>query len=226
MGNYYSYMRISTKEERQKQKYARQEKALEKYAENKGIDFFNTFKEDASGKNFDRPAWNKLEKGVHSGDTIVLKDISRFTRQAEEGYEKYMELMNKGVNLVFLDNPTVSTTYIKKMMGVAEEQALVAKTALEGTIKLLLIVELDRVEQERLTLIQRTKDGIAASEKTSGRPKGTLDKMSTELRGDVEKFLEDRTIKQVDLMEKHKISRNTLKKYAQLIKEEQDQMKG
>lgn len=220
MGNYYSYMRISTKEERQKQKYARQEKALEKYAENNNIDFFNTFREDASGKDFNRPMWQKLEGGINSGDTIVFKDISRFTRQSEEGYQKYMELMNRGVNLVFLDNPTVSTNYIKKMMGVAEEQALVAKTALEGTIKLLLIVELDRVEQERLTLIQRTKDGIAASPKASGRPKGKLDKMSEELRADINKFLEDRTVKQIDLMKKHKISRNTLKKYAQLIKEE------
>lgn len=77
---------------------------------------------------------------------IVFKEISRFTRQAEEGYKKYMDLMKRGINLVFLDNPTVSTNYIKNLTNIASTQNLVTKTALNSTIKLLLIVELDRVE--------------------------------------------------------------------------------
>ena len=81
-----------------------------------------------------------------------------------------------------------------------------------------MIVELDRAEQERKTTVQRIKDGIAASDKKSGRPVGKLDKMSDELRKDIELFLKDRTIKQVDLMKKHDISRNTLKKYIELVK--------
>lgn len=32
MNNYFAYMRISTKEERQMQRYARQENSIEKYA--------------------------------------------------------------------------------------------------------------------------------------------------------------------------------------------------
>lgn len=35
---------------------------------------------------------DKLERMVHPGDTIVFKDICRFTREAENGYSKYMEL--------------------------------------------------------------------------------------------------------------------------------------
>lgn len=75
------------------------------------------------------------------------------------------------------------------------------------------MVELDRVEQERLITVKRIKDGIKASEKKSGRKTGQLDKMTDELRTDIELFLKDRTIKQADLMRKHNISRNTLKKY-------------
>lgn len=50
-------------------------------------------------------------------------------------------------------------------LNVAREQNLVAKTSLESTVKLLLIVELDRAEQERAITVQRIKDGIAASSK-------------------------------------------------------------
>ena len=222
MANIYSYMRISTKEERAMQKFSRQEKSLETYAKSCGIEYLLNFKDDASGKSFDRPEWIKLEKLAQADDTIVFKDISRFTRQAEEGYKKYMELMLKGINLVFLDNPTISTDYIKNMMNVAEQQELVAKTALESTIKLLLIVELDRVQKEREIFIKRIKDGIEASDKKSGRKKNSLDKMTAELREDIKLFISDRSIKQVDLMKKHDISRNTLKKYVEVVKREEE----
>lgn len=222
MCNFFSYMRISTKEERGLQKYNRQEKALEKYAVENGIEYVAEFREDESGKSFShRKEWNRLERLLQPGDTIVFKDISRFTREQENGYKKYMELMEKGINLIFIDNPTVSTDYIKNLLNVAEQQNIVARTALESTIKLLLIVELDRVEQERKILISRIKQGISSSEKKAGRKPGTLDKMSPELKEDIRTFLNDRSIKQVDLMEKHGISRNTLKKYIKIVRNEE-----
>ena len=220
MENYFSYKRISTKEERGLQKYNRQEAALKKYAADHGIEFVAEFQEDESGKSFDNlREWKRLEKLVQPGDTIVFKDISRFTREANNGYNKYMELLERGVELVFIDKPTISTEYIKQLLNVAEQQNIVARTSLESTVKLLIIVELDRVEQERLILINRIKCGISASEKQQGRKPGQLDKMTEELEADIKAFLGDRSIKQVDLMEKHKISRNTLKKYIELVKE-------
>ena len=220
MDNFFNYKRISTKEERGLQKYNRQEAALKKYATENGIEFVAEFQEDESGKSFDnRKEWKRLEKLVQPGDTIVFKDISRFTREANNGYNKYMELLERGVELVFIDNPTISTEYIKQLLNVAEQQNIVARTSLESTVKLLIIVELDRVEQERLILINRIKNGISASEKKQGRKPGQLDKMTAELEADIKAFLGDRSIKQVDLMEKHKISRNTLKKYIELVKE-------
>ena len=220
MNNFFSYKRISTKEERGLLKYNRQEAALKKYAAENGIEFVAEFQEDESGKSFDnRKEWKRLEKLVQPGDTIVFKDISRFTREANNGYNKYMELLERGVELVFIDNPTISTEYIKQLLNVAEQQNIVARTSLESTVKLLIIVELDRVEQERLILINRIKNGISASEKKQGRKPGQLDKMTAELEADIKAFLGDRSIKQVDLMEKHKISRNTLKKYIELVKE-------
>ena len=162
----------------------------------------------------------KLESIVQPGDMIVFKDICRFTREAEVGYMKYMELLNKGVELIFIDNQTISTPYIKQLLNVAKAQNLVARTSLESTVKLLLIVELDRAEQERKITVQRIKDGIEASNKRSGRATGKLDKMSDELKADIQLFIKDRSIKQIDLMQKHNISRNTLKKYIEIVKNE------
>ena len=220
MGNYFSYMRISTKEERGLQKYNRQIKALERYADENNIEYVAEFQEDESGKDFvNRKEWNKLEKLLKNGDTIVFKDISRFTRETENGYIKYMDLMNKGINLVFLDNKTVSTDYIKQLLNIAEKQNIIAKLSIEHTIKLLLYVELDRVEQERLILINRIKSGISASNKKQGRKQGVPIKLSNELEKDIEKYLNDRNITKSALMEKHGISRNTIMKYIDIVKE-------
>lgn len=219
-----AYMRISTKEERGKQKFTRQEQAIERWCKESGTEISERriYRDDASGKSFERPAWKELESDVQEGDTIVFKDICRFTREYENGFNKYMELLNKGVSLIFIDNPTVSTDYIRSMMDVAERQSnRIAKKSLKDTIELLLLVELDRAEKEREITVQRIKDGIAASDKRSGRKEGTLDKMSDDLREDIKKFLTDRSIKQIDLMEKYNISRNTLKKYADIILKEQ-----
>lgn len=229
MANVYAYMRISTKEEQAKQRFNRQESALAKYANDNKIEYVFQFQEDVSGKSFkNRAEWKRLEKVVQPGDTIVFKDISRFTREAEAGYTKYMSLMQKGINLIFLDNPTVSTDYIRELLHVAEQQDLVAKTSLESTVKLLLIVELNRAEQERLTISKRTKDGMqAAKEKAeregrewrAGRKPGQLDKMTDELQADIVLYLSDRSIKASELMRKHNISRNTFKKYVEKVKE-------
>ena len=219
----FAYMRISTKEERGKQKFTRQEQAIERWCKENDTEITDRriYKDDASGKSFDRKAWKELESDVQTGDTIVFKDICRFTREYEKGYQKYMELLNKGINLVFIDNPTIGTEYIKNMIGIAEKQEnRIAKKSLKDTIELLILVELDRAEKEREITVKRIKDGIRASEKKSGRKEGQLDKMTPELEADIRNFLTDRSIKQVDLMKKYNLSRNTLKKYAKIISDQ------
>ena len=215
----YYYMRISTKEASDKQSYTRQDKALKRYAEENKLTYNEryVYKDDTTGSTFNRVQWKELESNLKEGHTIVFKEISRFTREAEEGYKKYMKLMNKGINLVFLDNPTVSTDYIKQLSKIAETQSLVTRTALEGTIKLLLIVELDRVQQEREIIVKRIKQGIEASDKKSGRALGRIDKLSEELKKDIIELYNNKLITKVDLAKKHSISRNTLDKYIKIV---------
>ena len=217
MGNYYSYKRISTDTE--KQNFNRQIKSLERYAAENGIEFLIDFTEEKSAKNFtDRPQFLKLDKLLQNDDTVVFKDLSRFTREAENGYIKYMDWLNRGINMVFIDNPTVSSDYIRQMMQTASEQDIVTRTAMESIIKLLIIVELDRGEKQRLSISKSIKDGIAASNKKSGRKSGQIDKMTDALKEDIGLYLKNREITQIYLMKKHKISRNTLKKYIGIIK--------
>ena len=216
----YFYERISTSEERELQSFQRQDKALKKYAEDNELEMTmrNTYKDDTSGSTFERPEWKLLEKQVRKDIKndevqIIFKDIARFTRNAEEGFNKYMEFYNLGIRLVFLDNPTVSTDYIMNMTRKNDEMEFVTKIALQNMVNLLIAVELDRAEQQRKYISKSIKDGIAASDKKCGRKPGQLDKISDELESDIKKFLSDRNIKQVDLMKKYGISRNTLKKY-------------
>ena len=148
MPNYFSYMRISTKEERALQKFARQENALAKYQRDNGISYTVQFKEDVSGKSFEnRTEWQRLERLLQSGDTIVFKDISRFTREAENGYRKYMELLDKGIELIFIDKSnsqhaihktafecgTISKSCRKDFVGKHCEIATHCRTGQSGT---------------------------------------------------------------------------------------------
>lgn len=222
--NYFTYKRISTKEERGLQKYARQEKALKKYAEENKIDYVAEFEEDISGSTdfSNREKWSKLEKLLHTGDTIIFKDIYRFTRDAESGYKKYMELLEKGIELIFLDNSTVNTDYIKSLLNIAEQQNLITKTLMESIVKIMIIAELDKGETELKNLRKRIKDGMAASDKKAGRKAGALAKMSADLETDIKKLLQDRSIKYVDLMTKYNLSRNTLKKYIAIVQEQEN----
>lgn len=224
MSKVVAYMRISTKEERGKQKFTRQEQAIERWKRENRIEITERriYKDDASGKSFDRKAWKELENDINTGDTIVFKDLCRFTRERDNGYKKYVELLNRGINLIFIDNPTLNTDYINSMQNTAnrmKENNIIGGMTLEFVIKLLLVTELDRAEQERIITSKRIADGIKASDKKSGRPVGKIDKMSKELESDIKKLINDRNIKYVDLMRKHNISRNTLKKYESIVKE-------
>ena len=123
MANTYGYMRISTKEKDDKQKFTRQEQALNRYAKENHSEYVLVFRDDVSGKSFEnRQEWKKLERIVQPDDTIVFKSVDRFTRNVDEGLDKYADLMKKRIHLVFIDNPTLSTDYMKELLAIAETQ--------------------------------------------------------------------------------------------------------
>ena len=70
-------------------------------------------KEVFTGTKIDRPEWNKLFKKVKAGDTIAFDSVSRMSRDAQEGFQAYEELYNRGVNLVFLNEPMINSDTFK-----------------------------------------------------------------------------------------------------------------
>lgn len=122
---------------------------------------------------------------------------------------------------------TISTDNVRHLLEVADENSQESKSFLMQTfdefkkfmIKILIVSELDRAERERLLISQRTKDGMIVGRKP-GRKEGTMEKLNKELEQDIMCYLDDRSVMQVDIMRKHDISRNTLKKYAKLLSEQ------
>ena len=87
----YGYARVSTK----KQSIERQIDNIKAVYPDAVI-----ITESYTGTKMDRPNWNKVYKNVHEGDTIVFDEVSRMSRNADEGFAVYKELYDRGVNLV------------------------------------------------------------------------------------------------------------------------------
>ena len=76
----YGYARISTKQQvidRQIQNIKEQYPTAVIYAE------------EFTGTTIDRPKWNRLFKKAKKGDTIVFDEVSRMSRDADEGITTY-----------------------------------------------------------------------------------------------------------------------------------------
>ena len=108
----YGYCRISTK----KQKIERQVENILRVYPNAQI-----YCEAFTGRSLDRPTWNKIRKMFRKSDIVVFDEVSRMSRNDEEGFILYEELYYEGIELVFLKELHINTS--------------VYRTALQNTIK-------------------------------------------------------------------------------------------
>lgn len=91
----YGYARISTRD----QNLARQIDALEAF----GVERACIFADKASGKDFHRPAYQRLVRRLHAGDTVVIKSIDRLGRNYDDILEEWRRLTkNSCAHLVVL----------------------------------------------------------------------------------------------------------------------------
>ncbi len=72
------------------------------------------YEDTYSGKTDDRPQFQRLLKKVKVGDTIVFDEVSRMSRNAEEGYRDYQELYKKEIELVFIKEPQINTAMFRE----------------------------------------------------------------------------------------------------------------
>lgn len=116
-------------------------------------------------KVYGRKVFAKLLGVVKEGDTIVFDEISRMSRNEEEGFALYQELYEKGVNLVFLKEPHLNTeTYKKALNSGVEMTGTNVDVILEGVNKYLMILAKDQI---RLAFERAEKEAKYNSVRTS-----------------------------------------------------------
>ncbi len=141
--NTYGYVRVSTKEQNED----RQIIAMRQF----GVESRNIILDKQSGKDFDRPGYQRLVRKLKTGDTLVIKSIDRLGRNYDEILEQWRLLTKvKQVAIVVLDMPLLDTCRGRDLTGV-----LIADIVLQ----LLSYV----AQTEREFNRQRQAEGIAAA---------------------------------------------------------------
>ena len=139
----YGYVRISTKDQNE----ARQMIAMQEF----GIDNKHIFLDKQSGKDFNRPKYQKLIRNLKKGDTLVIKSIDRLGRNYDEIIEQWRIITKeKEVAIVVLDMPLLDTRQGRDLTG-----TLIADIVLQ----LLSYV----AQTEREFIRRRQAEGIAAA---------------------------------------------------------------
>lgn len=148
MGTSYAYVRVSTQEQNED----RQMSALDEL----GIEEKNIYIDKQSGKDFNRPEYNRMVKRLKQDDVLYVKSIDRLGRNYGEILEQWRMLTKDlGVDIVVLDMPLLDTRRGKDLMG-----AFLSDTVLQ----VLSFV----AENERKNIRERQKEGIEVA-----RTKGT-----------------------------------------------------
>lgn len=91
--------------------------------------------EEFTGTKIDRPKFNKLLEALKPGDTVVFDEVSRMSRNADEGIETYERLFDSDINLVFIKEPHINTSVYRDKLNTQIER--ISSTGSKATDKLL-----------------------------------------------------------------------------------------
>jgi len=96
-----SYSRVSTTD----QSHEKDREPLEDYIKKRGLTYSKCFEDSCTGTNFDRPAFKQMLDYVRPGDEIVVLDMTRYGRNAEQIVETLDLLRKRGVIVRILSIP-------------------------------------------------------------------------------------------------------------------------
>ena len=223
----YAYCRVST----QHQKIARQITNITAIYPNATI-----IREFFTGTTQNRPQWEKFIPQVKKDDTIVFDSVSRMSRNAEEGFKDYKMLYERGVHLIFLNEPLINTSVFDSTrnnllnIDITTGNAAV-DTFFKGNIELInnfmmalaeeqIKAAFDQSEKEVTDLHSRISQGIREAKKNGtqiGLTKGTAltTKKSLDCIAIIRKHSKDfgGTLEDPDVMKLCGCSRNSYYKY-------------
>lgn len=220
----YGYARVSTA----KQKLQRQIDNIKHFDDTAII-----FTEKYTGREIEgREEFEKLLSKARSGDTIIFDSVSRMSRYSDYGVKLYFELMDKGVNLIFLKERYIDTNTYKQAInrkidtiGTKEDILITAiNEYLKELAKDQIKIVFDQSEKEVSDLRQRVKEGISKSDKKQGVKEGMklVTKKSIEMKDKMKRHLIDfgGTDTDVQFMKDNGLARNTFYKYKRDLKAE------
>lgn len=139
----YGYARVSTKEQNED----RQIIALKEM----GVPEENIYMDKLSGKNFDRPQYQKLLRKLNSSSVLYIKSIDRLSRNYRDLSEQWRIITKeKNADVVVIDMPILDTRKEKNLLG----------TFISDLILTLLSYI---AESEFQAIHQRQAEGIAAA---------------------------------------------------------------
>lgn len=151
----YGYIRVSTKEQNED----RQLVAMNEY----GIQLKNLFMDKQSGKDFLRPAYQRLMRKLKPKDVVVIKSIDRLGRNYDEILEQWRIITrDKKAAIVVLDMPLLDTRQ--------KDRDLTGVFISDLVLQILSYV----AQTERENIHKRQAEGIAAAKARGihmGRPK-------------------------------------------------------
>ena len=192
-------------------------------------------KEAYTGTKLDRPEWNKLYKKVKAGDTIAFDSVSRMSRDAEEGFKTYEELFNRGVELVFLNEPMINTaTFKNALQNTIPMTGTNVDCILEGINQFLMELAREQIrlafqqsQKEVDDLHKRVSQGIETA-RLNGKQIGGVEgskykvKKSIEAKEQIKKYSKDfnGNLADTEVIKLTGISRKTYYKYKKEIKED------
>lgn len=190
--------------------------------------------DEYTGTRLDRPGWTKLYKTVKEGDTIIFDEVSRMSRDADEGFAVYEDLYRRGVNLIFIKEPHINTeTYKKAIESGVQMTGTNVDYILEGINKYLLSLAKEQIklafsqaEKEVKYLHQRTREGIETARmngKQIGQIKGSklTTKKSVKAKEIIRKHSKDfgGNLDDDEVIKLAGVSRNSYYKYKREIRE-------
>ncbi len=199
------------------------------------------WKEHFTGTTQDRPVWDKLISTITEGSTIIFDSVSRMSRNAEEGFKDYKSLYERGITLIFLNEPMINTEIFeatkKNLLSVSVETGNEAvDNFFKGNIELInnflmalaeqqIKTAFEQSEKEVLDLHTRISEGIREAKKNGvkvGLTKGiTLTtKKSVECKKIISKHSKDfgGTLTDIDVIKLCGCSRQSYYKYKNELK--------
>lgn len=168
--NIYGYIRVSSTDQNENRQVA----ALAE----KGVPEKNFFMDKQSGRDFDRPQYQKLIKKLKSGDLLYIISIDRLGRNYEEIQNQWRILTKeKGVDICVLDMPLLDTRQGRDLMG-----TFIADLVLQ--------IQSFAAQSERENIRKRQEQGIATAKAKGirfGRPEKPVPENFGQLVSDWEK---------------------------------------